>query len=269
MITIGVARIFDWGGAQTFKKVFTVRFRALIGGCPKCSWSSISDRRGANTTYIVNDLNIKRSLRIEKGPILFQNLGEDQKKKEKDLHDTNLSLLALRLGKGAGSLPRPPPPPGYAYDDYFVLRGIPSSLGHSSDPTFLWISYSLNLLLVLSHQAEIKSFIILAVLRRNELRVYRAHLRVIAPAGNTAPFEEMLQGWRTVGNTVFNLTDPRFEPDLRSNNWLIPSRVNNCTAKRLIQARDIVARMLIELRSCDRGRRENNAFSSSPRSLFF
>ena len=30
--------------------------------------------------------------------------------------------------------------------------------------------------------------------------------------GNTAPFEEMSQRWRAVGNTVFDLTDPRFEP---------------------------------------------------------
>ena len=30
--------------------------------------------------------------------------------------------------------------------------------------------------------------------------------------GDTAPFEEMLQRWRGVGNTVSNLTNPRFEP---------------------------------------------------------
>ena len=30
--------------------------------------------------------------------------------------------------------------------------------------------------------------------------------------GNTASFEEMLQLWRAVGNTVSNLTGPRFEP---------------------------------------------------------
>ena len=29
----------------------------------------------------------------------------------------------------------------------------------------------------------------------------RAHLSVLAPVGITAPFEEMLQRWRTVGNT--------------------------------------------------------------------
>ena len=35
--------------------------------------------------------------------------------------------------------------------------------------------------------------------------------------GSTAPFEEMLQRWRTVGSTVFGLTDTRFEPQkLRS-----------------------------------------------------
>ena len=30
--------------------------------------------------------------------------------------------------------------------------------------------------------------------------------------GNTASFEEMLQRWRAVGNTVSDLADPRFEP---------------------------------------------------------
>ena len=30
--------------------------------------------------------------------------------------------------------------------------------------------------------------------------------------GNTAHLEEMSQRWQTVGNTVFNLTGPRFEP---------------------------------------------------------
>ena len=29
--------------------------------------------------------------------------------------------------------------------------------------------------------------------------------------GNTAPFEEMSQRWRAVGNTVANLTGPKFE----------------------------------------------------------
>ena len=30
--------------------------------------------------------------------------------------------------------------------------------------------------------------------------------------GNTAPFEETSQRWRAVGNTVSDLTSPRFEP---------------------------------------------------------
>ena len=30
--------------------------------------------------------------------------------------------------------------------------------------------------------------------------------------GNTARFEEKLQRWRAVKNTVFDLTGPRFEP---------------------------------------------------------
>ena len=29
--------------------------------------------------------------------------------------------------------------------------------------------------------------------------------------GNTAPFETLSQRWRAVGNTVFDLTGPRFE----------------------------------------------------------
>ena len=32
--------------------------------------------------------------------------------------------------------------------------------------------------------------------------------------GNTALFEEMSQRWRVVGNTVFDLTGPRFEPQI-------------------------------------------------------
>ena len=31
-------------------------------------------------------------------------------------------------------------------------------------------------------------------------------------SANTAPFEEMLQRWRAVGNEVSNLAGPRFEP---------------------------------------------------------
>ena len=38
----------------------------------------------------------------------------------------------------------------------------------------------------------------------------RAHLRVIA-LGNSAPFQEMMQRWRAVGDTVSDLTHPRFE----------------------------------------------------------
>ena len=40
---------------------------------------------------------------------------------------------------------------------------------------------------------------------------WRAHLRIIAPVGNTAPFEEMSQRWQAVGNTVSDLTGPKFE----------------------------------------------------------
>ena len=31
--------------------------------------------------------------------------------------------------------------------------------------------------------------------------------------GNTASFQEMLQRWQDVGNTVTDLTGPRFEPE--------------------------------------------------------
>ena len=61
-------------------------------------------------------------------------------------------------------------------------------------------------------RVQIKSFIILAVLRRSVQRVCRAHLCVIAAAGNTAPFEEMSQRWRAVVNALSDLTDPRFKP---------------------------------------------------------
>ena len=43
-------------------------------------------------------------------------------------------------------------------------------------------------------------------------QVCEAHPRVIVPAGNTAPFKEISQRWSAVGNIVFDLTDPRFEP---------------------------------------------------------
>ena len=48
---------------------------------------------------------------------------------------------------------------------------------------------------------QIKSSVKPAVLRRNVQQVCGAHLRVIAPAGNTAPFEKMPQRWPAVGNT--------------------------------------------------------------------
>ena len=51
----------------------------------------------------------------------------------------------------------------------------------------------------------------LVVLRRS-VRVDSTHLRVIAPASNTVPLEEMSQQWQAVGNTVSDLTGQRFEP---------------------------------------------------------
>ena len=61
-------------------------------------------------------------------------------------------------------------------------------------------------------QNQIKSFIIPAVLRQSMKRVCGAHLGVSALVGNTALFEEMLQRWRAVGNTVSDLACARFEP---------------------------------------------------------
>ena len=34
----------------------------------------------------------------------------------------------------------------------------------------------------------------------------------LRPGSNTASFEELSQGWRMVGNTVSDLSGPRFEP---------------------------------------------------------
>ena len=43
--------------------------------------------------------------------------------------------------------------------------------------------------------------------------------------GHTGPFEEMLQRWRTVGNTVPHLTNPKFEPQTsRSRNERVTAR---------------------------------------------
>ena len=56
-----------------------------------------------------------------------------------------------------------------------------------------------------------KFFVLLAVVRQSVLRVCRAHLRIIAPAGNTASFEEMLQQLQAVSSTVSDLTGPKFD----------------------------------------------------------
>ena len=60
-------------------------------------------------------------------------------------------------------------------------------------------------------EPHIKSFTILAALRRSVKRVCRAYLHIIVPEGYTAPFEEMLQRWQAIGKTAFDLTGPRFE----------------------------------------------------------
>ena len=49
--------------------------------------------------------------------------------------------------------------------------------------------------------------------------------------GNTALFEEMLQRWRAVGNTVSDLTGSRFEPQTsRSRNERVTARASGNTA---------------------------------------
>ena len=76
-----------------------------------------------------------------------------------------------------------------------------------------------------------KSFVILALLRRNVQQVGGACFHVIAP-GNTTSFEKVSQRWRAVGNTVSRLIGRRFTPQTfhsrdervtaRSTGWLQP-----------------------------------------------
>ena len=71
---------------------------------------------------------------------------------------------------------------------------------------------------------QIKSFIILAVYVET-CNGLAGPISASLRKGNTAPFEEMLQWWRAVGNTVSNLTDPRFKPRTpRSRNELVTAR---------------------------------------------
>ena len=51
----------------------------------------------------------------------------------------------------------------------------------------------------------------LAVLHKRVYQVYEANLRIIAP-GKQNSFQRNVQRLRAVGNTVSNLTGPRFEP---------------------------------------------------------
>ena len=62
------------------------------------------------------------------------------------------------------------------------------------------------------HKSSIKSNLSLYSLQYAEACNKLAGL-ISAPlrAGNTAPFEEMSQQWPTLGNTVSDLTGPRFE----------------------------------------------------------
>ena len=50
--------------------------------------------------------------------------------------------------------------------------------------------------------------------------------------GNTAPFEKMSQRWRAVGNTVSDLTGPRFGPQTsRSKDERVTARPTNWSVK--------------------------------------
>ena len=44
------------------------------------------------------------------------------------------------------------------------------------------------------------------------VKSWRAHLRVIAPTGNTVFFKGMLLRWQAVGNTMSNSTGSRIKP---------------------------------------------------------
>ena len=70
--------------------------------------------------------------------------------------------------------------------------------------------------------------------------------------GNTAPFEEKSQRWRAVGNTVSNLTSPRFEPQIsRSRDERVTARstgryhlrLDNETIKVCWQLKHVVAKV--------------------------
>ena len=76
---------------------------------------------------------------------------------------------------------------------------------------------------------RIKSFIILALLRRSEQRVCEAHLRIIA-SGQHSSFRNKCRSCAElfVGNTVSDLARPRLEPQTsRSRDELVTARPTN------------------------------------------
>ena len=70
----------------------------------------------------------------------------------------------------------------------------------------------LNEISVQNISNQIKSFIILSVIRRSDVTSVAGPISASLRPGNTDPFEKMSQRRRAVGNTVSNLTGPRFEP---------------------------------------------------------
>ena len=70
----------------------------------------------------------------------------------------------------------------------------------------------------------------LAVLRRSVLRVSGLSSASLCPR-YTAPFEEMSQQWLAIGNTVSNLTGPRFAPQTSRSR-------NECVTASFIEANE-------------------------------
>ena len=75
------------------------------------------------------------------------------------------------------------------------------------------ISFTSSLHIVISHLIQIESLILLAALRRSVLRVGEGpSLRHCA--GQHSFIRRIIARWRAVGDTVYNVTDPRFEPQI-------------------------------------------------------
>ena len=75
---------------------------------------------------------------------------------------------------------------------------------------------------------QIKCLFILAVFRQSVYNEFAGFISRSLRPRNTASFEELSQRWRAVGNTVFDLTGQRFEPQTsRSRNKRVTARPND------------------------------------------